>query len=168
MTEDLHSRLLRLDQLGFEAPDDYDYNRDDEEILQAALRIKPCLEAACGSPLTVYDQVQDASFSLSLDHWVAANDPSDAGASYYTAFSAVFSRFGRLVAFGRNADKEGRPLAESDARLPSSVYAQAAACVEAEGFIAIDAADLDLPYDGVHAGLRRLEYPWHRRFFGYL
>jgi len=151
MHAELHQRLKTLDSDGaWEMPDDFDWSR----ALKEVVRHQPQIERLTGLPLTLDDQVQDASFFCELHH--SARNPLPGGGVEKVPLLAIrFSTFDRMFTiYGRNVEESECPPGVID-------------YLTKQGYKYVALADLRTPYDG-KATRGTGGWTWFTRFFDFL
>jgi hypothetical protein len=134
-------------------PQHYDYPREfnHQESLNRVCAVKPLLEDIAGCLMSLDDQVQDASYFADL----CLTEPREGNGIEHmrVTFCVRFSCFGSLVTiYNENV-------------LPDEKVGQLRSVLEARGFAFADAAVLNEPYTGSHAGFQGCT--WMDRFFSY-
>lgn len=158
-TEELHELLLSLDkQWGVDAyPAGIDWDEWEKRILQ----VKACLEEILGIALELYE-MQDSYSTLSIVKYKEVNR-GNSGSYYATVFEIGFSNYGNLALTG---------LSYPGATYSIEQMSAIKHCLGKEGFIGVDAAVLDIAYDGEFAYFKVSSHDgvtqeaWHNRFLG--
>ncbi len=109
------------------------------------------LEAIAGRPLSLDDQVQDASYFADL--CVLEPDEKSEPKHMKVTFSICFSCFGSLVTI------------VNEHVVPDERVVQIQSALESQGFAVVDPESLREPYTGSHTGFQGST--WLDRFFNY-
>ena len=145
LNSDVRLLLLKLDQSGYEFPDNFDNN----ELLVKITSSHKELERALGGKLSISDRAQDATFSYVLESECLNGDITP-------CFRLTFSNFGLLVLLG---GKEVWIEANSD---KISKICEVLRCAN---FILLRTDDVSGKYDGIFNGWSN--HSWMTRFFSY-
>jgi len=130
-----------------ECPPDFDWQKSMERVRF----VQPMLEKIAGRPLSLDDQIQDATYFADL--CIAEPREVNGFKQMRVTFSVSFSCFGSLVTiYNENV-------------LPEEKVRQMRTTLEEQSFVFVDAVQLREPYTGAHAGFHGST--WMDRFFNY-
>ncbi len=145
--------LLRFDEIGrYETPNQFDYT----DLKRRVVELSKNLQQQFGHLFKIDDQVQDASFfcDLIIPIQLVVNPQSNIG------YSIRISNFGNLATIN---------FREEYTQEVSNVIIEQ---LEKEGFLFVDADELDIDYDGKFDDFKKItpdyELSWYIRYFDYL
>lgn len=149
---DPRTRQLLLDAddpVASECPEGFDWTT----AMARVGALVPALEATVGRPLTIDNNVQDASFFTDVACHREVSHPG-MGRVLEWVIAVRFSCFGNLFTVVCAAD------------VAPSVVDRVIAVVSGAGFVHVPASELSEPYTGPHPSFRTTT--WWIRFFDYL
>ena len=156
MHERTRTLLVAADHpTAWEYPPGFDYT----SAMLRARALASSLEALLGEPVHVDDQIQDASFFVELS-LVGRNAQPERGVLANARMVIRLSTFGNLcITYS---------VCSPSAELPAEVWERVKTLLADAGYVHVEESELEEPYDGAHAGLRKEHATWWVRFFDYL